>query len=203
MRDAYAAKSFHEVQTILSKGWKSVNTEGALVGGGTETDVITELGNRFSFTARLFNDRLYLNADQETLVTIGSLTPFNGGLNAGRWLVVPKSAAIYGELAIGIDVRSGIDQIALAPPVTSGKITTFRGQKVIPMTSNGGVHASSTEGLQPGRFTLYVSTGAHPLPVAEIVQDTIAKVAQTVTLVFSQWNHPVSIVKPSHAVPLP
>jgi hypothetical protein len=203
MRNALAMNSFHEQQTIRSQGWMSVNEGDAVVNGGTETDVIRSAGTQFGFTARLFNAHFYLNADQETLVSIANLSAFNGGFNAGRWLIVPPSAKIYSELSFGIDVESAIAQIELGSPITVGKTTTFFGRPVVPLTSTTGLHASTTQGLQHGRFTLYVSPGAHSLPVAEVIDDTVNKVAQSVTLLFSRWNQPVTIAKPATTRSLP
>jgi hypothetical protein len=203
MRDALAATSFHEVQTIVSSGYTSVNSEDAVVNGGSEGDQITTPSFTFGFTARLFNGRLYLNADQLSLVNIVGLSSFVGGYNAGRWLVVPQGSKVYGELAFGIDVVSGVAQIELAEPVTVHGPSMFHGQRVIALTSRAGLHASASEGYQAGTFTMYVSTGAHPLPVAEVITDHNGTTPQQVTLVFSRWNRAVPIAKPAGAIPLP
>ena len=203
MRDALAASSLHEVQRIVSSGYSSVNSEDAVVNGGTETDTITSSSTSFGFTARLYNDHLYLNADQLTLIDLVGLSAFDGGYNAGRWLVVPQSSKVFGELAFGIDVVRAVAQIELGPGVKDRGLTTFRGHRVIALTSDAGLHASAAEGYQAGSFTLYVTTGKHPLPLAEVISDHNGTTPQRVTLIFSRWNDPVSIARPVGAIPLP
>jgi hypothetical protein len=203
VEDALAARSFHEVTSVTSKGFRSSGTEDALRNGGVESQELISSGTPFGFTARLVDGRLYLSGDQLTLVDIVGLSLFTGGFDAGKWLEVPRTSKIYEELVYGIDVKSGIAQIALGLPTTDVGRTVLNGRTVEKLTSPIGLHASNSEGPEQGTFTLYVTVGAHPLPVEEVQVDTNGTVTQTVTFGFSRWNRSVAVVRPAAAIPLP
>jgi hypothetical protein len=201
--DALGERSFHEVALVHSQGYTSIGTESAVIGAGTETVRITTSSSLFGFSGVLTHDHLYLNGDQLTLVDLVGLSTFTGGFDAGRWLLVPKTSKVYEELAYGLDLKSGVAQIELGGSLTLGAQTYVEGERVLPISSDEGLHASATNGPEKGKYVLYVTVGKHPLPVEEAIQDVDGTTAQTVTLSFSRWGAATKISRPTPVIPLP
>jgi hypothetical protein len=109
---------------------------------------------------------------------------------ANEWLSLPASAAIYHQAAFGLSFATMISQVRPAG--------TLNGVKVIAISGIANAHL----GLSTSTQTLFVAAAPPHLPVALDAAGRSRGVPSTLTVTFSRWGRPLTLVPPAKVVPL-
>lgn len=178
---ADAATAVH-VSGSLKSGGAPVRLDLNLVAGKGAQGEISQ--NGASFKLILVGNTAYISGSPAFYRSLGGSAAAQ--LFKGKWL---KASAATGEFASFkqlADMRQLIDTtLAAQGTLVKGATTTVNGQPVIAITD------SAKDG------NLYVASTGKPYPVQ------IAKGgSESGTIVFSNWNQPVTITAPSNAVDL-
>ncbi len=202
LSDAAASSGVHITGTITSSSFVQHGVEDTDQRGGTVLETIAAGSAQFAFSERLIGSKLYLNGDQDSLETQLQLDQVTAGFDAGYWRVVPTTSKYYEELSYGLNLATSIDLIALAPPFTVAGPLRHDNTEAYAISSATGLHAGS--GLGPGRgaFTLWVSTGRDPLPIAEVGHDVVDNTAQVIWTYFSHWGERFVVGAPKIVKPV-
>lgn len=110
---------------------------------------------------------------------------------ANKWISIAKSDSEYAQVANGLDFSGALAEIGLKGSLTETGKTSKDGQSVIGIS--GTASSSDTGGA---KATLYVSTGATPLPV----EFDAANSTDSEQIVLSKWGVSFSLPKPTGTV---
>jgi hypothetical protein len=116
--------------------------------------------------------------------------------HAGTWLRLRPSDSYYARVTEGVTLRSTMDVLELAAPLTVVRTGTKQGVGVIGV--RGTLVAAS--GSTGATGTLWVRASGAPLPVEF---DASAPQVGTTTVTFSLWGSPVDVAAPARSRPFP
>jgi hypothetical protein len=117
---------------------------------------------------------------------------------ANEWLSLPASAAIYHQAAFGLSFATMISQVRPAGTLKRSAVVTLDGVKVIAVSGIANAHL----GLSTSTQTLFVAAAPPHLPVALDAAGRSRGVPSTLTVTFSRWGRPLTLVPPAKVVPL-
>lgn len=185
--DAATAKGSVHTVASLKKGNESarvVNDTGTTNG----RQLITSGKQRTEIL--LVEEIAYLRANEEALLDYLGFPEDEASKYSDKWLSFTVSDAGYGELVETLDMPTLIENITLTGDLTKTAVTTIGGRRVI------GVRGEHPQG---GTGTLYVAADGDPLPVR---LDVAEQEGSSGNIAFSDWGKPVSVERPSGAIPL-
>lgn len=187
--DATAAGWTHTVITFDSGGVHALYVQDDGPGQGRQ-DVTIDGSHHLQ--ALVLNGTAYFKADQVAATTYMQLPAATVNQIAGKWVQVPSTDQGYSNVAADIDLASVLADTTPTAPLTETAPTTVDGQKVIGIT--GGLPAAAHA---TGTCTLYVTAGAHPLPVAF----TTAVAGSPSRIDFTRWGVAQTLTPPPGAIP--
>jgi hypothetical protein len=135
----------------------------------------------------------YVRGDAFTLATYMGFSAPQAAKYADRWIIIPKAAQAYPEVAR--DVMLGTVIADLRPPTPTA---------LAPATSIGGSNVVAVRGTTRKKgepdvvVTLYAAATGALLPRQEVVTAGKARVTQ----ILSRWNEPVHVTIPTGATPV-
>jgi hypothetical protein len=110
---------------------------------------------------------------------------------ANRWILFLPSNPGYPNVSDSVTLPSLLDQITLAAPTTTGAITSADGIPAVAITG------TVPNDPAAATATLYVTTGAHPLPIQFSSSDSDDQLLVT----FTNWGDRVPLTPPTTALP--
>jgi hypothetical protein len=135
----------------------------------------------------------YVRGDALSLVNYMGFNATAAARYAGVWVLIPHSDRDYATVAYAVTLSSTIAGLTPSGPLVSVPATKVAGQQVLGVR---GKTPSPPGG--PGIATLYARANGSPLPVEEVIDQ--GNLRGTITLV--NWNQPVHVATPTHAVPI-
>jgi hypothetical protein len=186
--DANAESAVRVTTTAKMSGMKIVQVTDAGRNAGRQTITLTDSGKSDTLSIEYVSRALFLKGDTNILTTYLGLSQSSANELAGQWFGVPESSGYYTEISQGLTISTGMAEVTMTSPVTSGHATTVSGVKVDVLkgkTTKTAIDPSLTE-------TIYCSTAKRPLPVevTQIVQGSLGK------LLFSHWNEKIVVIAP-------
>ena len=181
---------FHAEVASTDVGISSTISQGSGLSSGHQS--VTQAGGHLDVI--VIGTALYLRGDTAGLTAALDIAPAEAGRYANMWISIPTGDGIYANAAEGVTIPSVLSQVALSGPIQIGAPTELNGTAVVGLSgqSPGPDGGTSAE-------TLYVSTGANPLPVE--VTDA-ASDGSTLKATFSQCGVAVLITAPTGAIPI-
>lgn len=161
--------------SLLGKSESEVTHAGQV--DGTETETL-KAGGPTSHLSLDLDGKLYVEGNAEGLGTLLSFKASAAKAEAGHWVGVPRTAAVFSSWAAGLTVESAAYMLYLGGKAVLGSITTVDGQSVISISQS-----AKTQGLTISQ-TDYLKASGAPLPV-EIVENVDGLV---VTVVYGAWG---------------
>jgi len=136
----------------------------------------------------------YFKANLPGLVGFLGLSVRDARKFTGRWIAFQPGAVGYQRIVSGVTLGSVADELALGGRIRSLGARHVAGQAVIGLRGGTPPIWSARMG---GTATLYVASGATPLPVSfrAITGGGGASAA------FSRWGEPVHVTPPAHTIP--
>ncbi len=134
----------------------------------------------------------YVRGDAFTLVNYMRFMPGAAAKYAGRWILIPHTAAGYPTVAAGVRLSSTMAELKVSGHLSTVASTKIDGQRVF------GVRGTRTASGRTTVETLYARAAGSPLPVREIA--TQGTMRFIVTL--DGWNEPIRLATPKGAVPI-
>jgi hypothetical protein len=161
--------------SLLGKSESEVTHAGQV--DGTETETLNAGGPTAHLSLDL-DGKLYLEGNAKGLGTLLSFNASAAKAEAGHWVGVPRTAAVFNSWEAGLTVESAAYMLYLGGKAVLGPTTTIDGQSVIPISQS-----AKSEGLTISQ-TDYLKASGPPLPV-EIVENVDGLV---VTVVYGAWG---------------
>jgi hypothetical protein len=188
LRDANAESAVRVTTTAKMSGMRVVQVTNAGRINGRQTITLTDSGKSDTLNVEYVSGALFLKGDATILTTYLALSQMNANELAGQWFGVPRSSGYYTEISQGLTISTGLAEVTMTSPVTSGPATTVAGVNVSVLKGKT-VKSASEPSLTE---TLYYGGGKKPLPV-EVTQSVQGSLG---TLLFSHWNEKVVVVAP-------
>lgn len=188
-QDAAAAGWTHTVVTFDSGGVHAVYVQDDGPGQGRQ-DVTVDGSHHLQ--ALVVGGTAYFKADQVAASTYMQLPAATVNQIAGKWVQVPSTDQGYSSVAADIDLAAVLADTTPSAPLTETAATTVDGQKVLGISGGLPAVAHAT-----GTCTLYVSAGAHPVPVAF----TTTASGSPARVDFSRWGVTQTLTAPAGAIP--
>jgi hypothetical protein len=181
-----AQPSVHWVATADVKGVKTVIDSHAGRASGWQTVEETAGTASASLTIELVGGTAFMTGSAGGLYRQG-LTEKAATAEAGIWVAVPPSSAIFASVAAGLTMKSAMQELEMA-----GKVTSVAPSRVGGHLDPGYKGKTKASAGQPSQSeTVYLTPAPH-LP---------AKVLSGgATTLFDQWGSAVSVTRPSGAV---
>lgn len=161
--------------SLLGKSESEVTHAGVV--DGTETETLNAGGPTAHLSLDL-DGKLYVEGNANGLGTLLSFKTSAATSEAGHWVGVPRTAAVFSSWAAGLTVASASYMLYLGGKAVVGKTTTIHGQSVTSISQS-----TKSEGLTISQ-TDYLKASGPPLPV-EIVENVDGLV---VTVVYGAWG---------------
>jgi hypothetical protein len=161
--------------SLLGKSESEVTHAGQV--DGTETETLNAGGPTAHLSLDL-DGKLYVEGNATGLGTLLSFNASAAKAEAGHWVGVPRTAAVFTSWEAGLTVESAAYMLYLGGKAVLGATTTVHGQSVISISQS-----AKTEGLTISQ-TDYLQASGPPLPV-EIVENVDGLV---VTVVYGAWG---------------
>jgi hypothetical protein len=174
--------------SLLGKSESEVTHAG--LADGTETETLNAGGPTAHLSLDL-DGKLYVEGNAGGLGTLLSFKASPAKAEAGHWVGVPRSAAVFSNWAAGLTVESAAYMLYLGGKAVLGSTTTMDGQSVVSISQS-----TKSEGLTISQ-TDYLKASGPPLPV-EIVENVDGLV---VTVVYGAWGKPSDAQIHKAAVP--
>jgi hypothetical protein len=189
------------VQDALAKGWAhiTINTTapGHLAvysqdsGPTTGHQVVTVDGSHAEVV--LVGGVAYIRGDATAVTSFFGYPATQVGRLANRWISLQATDSGYATAIDAVTLGSALKEATIVGPATNVAETVTAGLKVVAITGavpqSGGPNATGT---------LYISTGADPLPV-QLIES--ASDGTKSTLTFSSWGAAVPLAAPTAAIP--
>jgi hypothetical protein len=160
---------------------------------GIQRITFTRAGKTGHVTVIVSSDTAYIRGDAFVLVNYMGFKPIAAAKYANAWVLIPRSDRDFPTVALGVRLRSTIDELRLRSPLSLAPETSIRGIRVFGV--RGKLPASSGLAVIA---TLYAQATGSPLPVRE----EAARGGLQWTVTFSRWNESVRVVVPPTAVPI-
>jgi hypothetical protein len=190
-QDALREGWFHaEENTTEGEASSTISQDSGLSSGHQS---VTQSGGHLEVI--IVGTALYVKADAAGMTEALGVTSAEAARYANVWISVPPSDGLYASAAEGVTVFSALNEVALSGPISVGAPTEVNGIEVVGLHGEG--PGPNGGGTVPE--TIFVSTGADPLPVE--VNET-ASDGSTLKATFSQWGVPVAIAPPSGSIPI-
>jgi hypothetical protein len=200
--DASTKGSAHETATIVGKDFRTTETQDASTRGGSLTETETASGDQLNFVSRLIGTKLWLKGDQISLEKALGFAAETAGFDAGYWIRVQTTSKYYASLTYGLNFPTSLTGVALDPPFTLSGPKPYDGQAAYAISSTRGAHSSASNGPQSGKFVLYVTATAKPLPITEVADISVSGVPEEIRVNFSHWGEKVTLAAPKGPRPV-
>jgi hypothetical protein len=189
---AHAQRSVHYVMTQTSPGRTVTIVGDAAIDRGTQRITYRKGVHAGHVTVVVAANTAYVRGDAFTLTNYMGFPAAAAAAYAGRWLSLAHTAPDFKTVAAAVRLGSAIDQLKMPQPFTSTGAANVQG---IPVA---GIESQFSRGGQRITETLYVRATGSPLPVEQNARG--ATIQMKITL--SDWNEPVEVSAPTHAVPI-
>jgi hypothetical protein len=173
--------------SLLGKSESEVTHDGQ--SDGTEITILKGAGATGHLSLDL-DGKLYVEGNAGGLGELG-FKASTATAEAGHWVGVPKTAAVFSSWAAGLNVESASYMLDLGGKAVLGPKTTIDGKSVIGLSQS-----AKSEGLTINQ-TDYLEASGPLLPV-EIVENVDGLV---VTVVYGAWGKPPHAIIHKAAVP--
>jgi hypothetical protein len=185
--NALAEKSASE--TVRDVSGKSGVVRYADYSGLTDGIQRISLGAGHS-TVRVVGTTTYFNGDRTGLMKFYQLSAAQAKQIGDKWVPLVAGQSGYTSITVGITLVSTLNEVRLVGPLHRLPSRIKDGQHVF------GIEGTAVGGGQPkgSRGTLWISVGAHGLPVEF---DSAAK-GNTEVVTFSRWGHTIAVSPPAH-----
>jgi hypothetical protein len=187
LRDATHAKWVHEVIATTTEG-HSVSMTNA-IGTAAGHQVIVADGHHAAVL--VLGGTAFIEGDAKALAGYFGIPADDISKLAGKWMSVPPSDAEYQTVSAAVTLASDFDNLGLSGHLKEGSMVTVDGQRAIPITG------TFSAGSAKVPATMYVTTGAAPLPIEFKASGHGLK---SITR-WSDWGHGVTLTVPSDAIP--
>jgi hypothetical protein len=196
-----SALAARAVQDALAKGWAHININTTAPGhlavysqdsGPTAGhQVVTVDGSHAEVV--LVGGVAYIRGDATAITSFFGYPATQVGRLANQWISLQATDPDYPTVIDAVTLGSALKEATIIGPATNVAETIAAGVKVIAITGavpqSGGPNATGT---------LYISTGADPLPV-QLVETASDGTKSTVT--FGSWGTAVPLAAPNAAIP--
>jgi hypothetical protein len=146
---------------------------------GTQTRTLNAGGPTGHLSLDL-DGKLYVEGNAAGLANFLGFTTSASKSEAGHWVGVPKTAAVFDSWEVDLTVGTAAYMLYLGGKPVIGPTTTIRGQSVIGISQS-----TKADGLTISQ-TDYLKTSGPPLPV-EIIENVDGLV---ITVVYGAWGKP-------------
>ncbi len=146
---------------------------------GTQTRTLNAGGPTGHLSLDL-DGKLYVEGNAAGLVNFLGFAAAASKAEAGHWVGVPKTAAVFDSWEVDLTVGTAAYMLYLGGKPVLGPTTTIRGQSVVGISQS-----TKAEGLTISQ-TDYLKASGPPLPV-EIVENVDGLV---ITVVYGAWGKP-------------
>ncbi len=157
---------------------------------GTQTRTLNAGGPTGHLSLDL-DGKLYVEGNAAGLGNFLGFTASASKAEAGHWVGVPKTAAVFDSWEVDLTVGTAAYMLYLGGKPVLGPTTTIRGQSVVGISQS-----TKAEGLTISQ-TDYLKASGPPLPV-EIVENVDGLV---ITVVYGAWGKPARAEIHKDAVP--
>jgi hypothetical protein len=187
--NALAAKSAHvDVRTVVPKHGVVTYSDDDAIDGGIQR---VRAGGGHA-TVLVIGATTYVTADRVGFIKYFRMSASQARAIRGQWLPLVPGQPDYTSVTEGVTLASTLQEIGIAGPFKRLSVRTKDGQRVV------GIQGHATgDGTPKGvRATLWISVGAHGLPVE--YDELGAKASMTAR--FSHWGRAVTLTTPSPIV---
>jgi hypothetical protein len=187
-RDATGEGWTHIDVTVTASGLDAVYSQDDGPQSGSQTITINkDLHLQFV----LIDHTAYFKGDAGALTTYVDLPSSMVSKIAGRWVAVPSTDKAFASVSADLDITSVVAEITPSGPLGETAPTAVDGKRVVGITGD-----VPSEATNAGTCTLYVSVGAHPLPVAFAATDDNAKSS----ISFTNWGVSRDLAAPAGSI---
>jgi hypothetical protein len=179
--NAVAQQSVHYVSTSAISGNHERMVGNAARDHGSQQITFTKGGTTGHVTVVVANRTAYVRGDAFTLREYMGLPSAQAARYDGKWFFLKPPSGAYRAVAEAVTLTSFVSELAMPPPYTS-----------VPH----GVRSSDTRSGKTATITLYVSSGAKPLPVKQVASGPTGTISTTM----GGWNRKVAITAPAGAL---
>lgn len=187
--NALAAKSAHvDVRTVVPKHGVAIYSDDDAIGGGIQR-VRVDGGHA---TVLVIGATTYVTADQVGFTKYFRMSASQARAVRGQWLPLVPGQPDYTSVTEGVTLTSTLQEIGISGTLKRLSVRTKDGQRVFGIQGQ-----AAGDGMPKGtRATLWISVGAHGLPV----EYDAGGAKPLMTARFSHWGRAVSLRTPSPIV---
>jgi hypothetical protein len=196
--DALARGSVHELSVAAQGSRRSVFDDDVAIAEGRQSIVVHGQVPGQVIRARVMVTKgsAYVSGNETAIQHYFGFPAAAAGTVGARWISVPRTDSWYPTVATDATLPSALADLGIPSNPTVTAPTTESGTQVV------GLHAQVRKGSVSVSATLYVTRGAHPLPVTELVHVKQGGATSTGTITFSSWGEPVHLTAPAGTIPV-
>ena len=202
LKNGGSRPSLHYVSTSVGNGLTTTIIGDVNQTSGSQTIVVSYQGAKARIDIELVGDEAYFRGDPAAIEVLINLTATQSAAAAGQWISVVPADSVYQSTAAALTVGSVMSELALSPPITGERPTTYDDRSDIEIS--GAWIGDGVTAKDHATGELQLTTGSESLPIAfhGLMPPTAGASRFTVSLVVSRWGEPVHVVPPPSSVPL-
>lgn len=190
---ALRQRSVHYV-AVSNFGGPTVSEVGdAAVGAGSQVITVRRGRESGQLTVRVSGGDAFIRGDAFALETYLGFAAAASVAHADTWILVPPGDRDYGPIAAGVTLGSLVETLEVAPPLTRLGGARVAGRRVLRVRGS----APSAAGISAAVTIVF-----EPSPALLPVEEVAVQGAASARVTLSRWNEPVSVVRPSRAMPI-
>jgi hypothetical protein len=194
--------SLHYVSTSVGDGLTTTIVGDVNRTSGTQAIAVSYKGAKATMVIELVGNEAYFRGDAAAIEVLINLTAPQSDAAAGQWVSVVPADSAYQSTAAALTVSSVMSELALSPPITGERRTSYAGRNAGEIS--GAWIGEGVTAKDHAKGELEVSEGSDSLPIAfnGVMPATAGSGRFEVSLVVSRWGEPVHVTPPASAVPL-